>query len=176
MPSIEGGGVEKNFFLISNFLIKKKKNVTVITISKKFKRKFKKKIKFVSPRFNFWDKLSRRGKFILGLLFLTREILINKNSIVLSFQANVYCGILSKFLRFRLIIRSNSAPDGWSQNILKNFIFKYTLRSADKVIVNSLDFKKKFMEKFKINAECIYNPLNKIEIIRLSKEKLTLVF
>ena len=52
MPSIEGGGVEKNFFLISNFLIKRKKNVTVITISKKFKRKFHKKIKFVSTRFN----------------------------------------------------------------------------------------------------------------------------
>ena len=64
MPSIEGGGVEKNFFLISNFLIKRKKNVTVITISKKYRNKLNKKIKFVSPRFNFWDKLSRRCKFI----------------------------------------------------------------------------------------------------------------
>ena len=176
MPSIEGGGVEKNFFLISNFLIKRKKNVTVITISRKYRNKFNKKIKFVSPRFNFWDKLSRRAKFILGLLFLTREILINKNSIVLSFQANVYCGILSKFLRFRLIIRSNSAPDGWSKNFIKQKFYKFGLSNAKKIIVNSQEFKKKIKNKFKLNSKCIYNPLNKIEIIRLSKRKVNFKF
>jgi len=31
MPSIEGGGVEKNFFIIANFLSKKIKNLSVIT-------------------------------------------------------------------------------------------------------------------------------------------------
>ena len=44
MPCIEGGGVEKNFFLISNFLIKNIKNVTVITISKNIKKRLNKKI------------------------------------------------------------------------------------------------------------------------------------
>ena len=42
---------------------------------------------------------------------------------------------------------------------------------ADKIIVNSLDFKKKFEKKFKINAECIFNPLNKNEIIKKSNRK-----
>ena len=35
MPSIEGGGVEKNLFLVSNHLVKIFKNVSLITISKK---------------------------------------------------------------------------------------------------------------------------------------------
>ena len=38
MPSIEGGGVEKNLFLVSNYLCKKLNNVTLITISKKYKK------------------------------------------------------------------------------------------------------------------------------------------
>ena len=46
MPSIEGGGVEKNLFLVSNYLCKKLNNVTLITISKKYKKKFNKSIKF----------------------------------------------------------------------------------------------------------------------------------
>ena len=45
MPSIEGGGVEKNMFIVSNYLSQKFK-VSVITISKKFKKKFSKKNKF----------------------------------------------------------------------------------------------------------------------------------
>ena len=39
IPSIEDGGVEKNFFLISNFLIKKFNKLTLITISKDKKKK-----------------------------------------------------------------------------------------------------------------------------------------
>ena len=37
--------------------------------------------------------------------------------------------------------------------------------SVDKIIVNSTDFKIRFKKKFNINATCIYNPLNKKEII-----------
>ena len=36
MPSIEGGGVEKNLFIISNYLSSKLKNITLITTSKKY--------------------------------------------------------------------------------------------------------------------------------------------
>ena len=35
MPSIEGGGVEKNFFLISSFLADKLNDITLITAEKK---------------------------------------------------------------------------------------------------------------------------------------------
>ena len=37
-PSIEDGGVEKNFFIISNFLAKKIKNTSVITANKNFNK------------------------------------------------------------------------------------------------------------------------------------------
>ena len=46
MPCVDLGGVEKNFFLISNFLAKNKKQVVVITISKNIKNRLNKKIKF----------------------------------------------------------------------------------------------------------------------------------
>ena len=62
------------------------------------------------------------------------------------------------------------------KNKFKYIIFKYVLKSADKIIVNSLDFKKKFKTKFNIHAECIYNPLNKNEIIKKSKIKSKIKF
>ena len=40
IPSIEGGGVEKNLFIISNYLKDKIKNISIITISNKYKNKF----------------------------------------------------------------------------------------------------------------------------------------
>ena len=48
MPSIEGGGVEKNLFIVSNYLVKNFKSVSLITISKKYKNKIDKKINFIS--------------------------------------------------------------------------------------------------------------------------------
>ena len=69
MPCIDSGGVEKNFFLISNFLAKNIKNVTVITISKNIRNQLNEKINFVSLNYDFCNKLSRRIKFVLGLFF-----------------------------------------------------------------------------------------------------------
>ena len=53
MPSIEGGGVEKNLFIISNYLVDKIKDISLITISNSFKHKFNKKNKiyFFKRRF-----------------------------------------------------------------------------------------------------------------------------
>ncbi len=45
MPSIDGGGVEKNLFIISNYLSKKIDNITLITFYNKFNRNFDKKTK-----------------------------------------------------------------------------------------------------------------------------------
>ena len=41
MPSIEGGGVEKNLFIIANFLSTKIKDLSLITASREFDHKFK---------------------------------------------------------------------------------------------------------------------------------------
>ena len=171
MPVIEGGGVEKNLFIISNYLKDKINEVSLVTISKNFKNRFDKKIKLVSPKYKFWENLGRKKKFVVSLYLLFLEIIKNRKAVVLSFQANVYCVILCKLLGIKIIVRPNSSPEGWSQNIFKSFCFKYILGLADKIIVNSIDLKNKFKSKFDLNSICIYNPLNKKEIIKKSKIK-----
>ena len=171
MPSIEGGGVEKNLFIISDFLTKKINDISLITISKSFKKRFNKKIKFISPKLSFWDSLGRRKKFVVSLFLLIVEILKDRNLTVFCFQGNIYCTLLCKLFGVKIIVRSNSAPEGWSQNILKFYCFKYIFKFADEIIVNSYDFKKKFKKRFNLKTLCIYNPLNKKEIITKSKIK-----
>ena len=56
IPQIEGGGVEKNFFIITNFLAKMINDVTVITVNKEVRKKLDKKIKIISPKSNKWRK------------------------------------------------------------------------------------------------------------------------
>ena len=68
MPSIEGGGVEKTFFS-KQLSFGKNKDLKLITISKNIK-KFNKSVKFITLSSNFWDKLSRRSKYILALILL----------------------------------------------------------------------------------------------------------
>ena len=90
IPSIEGGGVEKNLFIISNYLKNKINNISVITISNKFKNRFTGKINFISPKATFWNSIGRRKKFIVGLFLLFREILKDRNTLVFSFRENYY--------------------------------------------------------------------------------------
>ena len=73
MPSIEDAGVLKNFFLISNFLIKKINNISIITISNKFKNKFDKKIKLIFFSNNFFNYLGRRKIFPLFISSVFRN-------------------------------------------------------------------------------------------------------
>ena len=176
MPSIEGGGVEKNLFLVSNYLAKKIKSLKVITISKKYKNKFNKSVKLISLENNIWDCFSRRIKYFLSAVLLINEILKNRNIVVMSFQANIYCIFICKLFSIKVISRSNSAPIGWSQNFFKKKIFEFGLKLADKIIVNSNEFKKDLKKEFNINATCIYNPLNKNEILNKSKKKSAKIF
>ena len=104
--------------------------------------------------------------------FLIKEHFQIKKFLTLSFQANIYCIIITKIFNKKIISRSNSSSAGWSKNFLKNFIFKRVLKIADKVIVNSIDFKRELDNKFNINTKCIYNPFNKSTVIKLSKKKL----
>ncbi len=176
MPSIEGGGVEKNLFIISNFLANKIPNTFVLTASKKYKHKFKKQIGFLTTKKNFWDNCGRRVKFLACLTILFVFLIRNKNTLVLCFQANVYCTLLCKILNVKIIVRSNSAPSGWSQNFIKKFIFNKILRLANLIIVNSYEFKKELKKRLNLVSICIYNPLNKDEIIKLSKHKIKNTF
>jgi len=172
MPSIEGGGVEKNLFIVTNYLSNKIDNLTVITASYKYKKKFNKKINLILPKKKIWNELGRRLKYLVCLILLIKFLLKNKNSAVFAFQANLYCVIVCKLLSIKIIIRSNSAPEGWSRNIIKKYLYKSIINKADKVMVNSHDFKKSMKKKFDVNCKVIYNPLNNIEIKKRSKTKI----
>ncbi len=160
MPFIGGGGVEKNLFLISNHLSKKFKKIKICTLSRNKLKKFNNKIKYLGPRKNFYEKLNIRLKYLICLIILFKFLIKNKNSTVLSFQANIYCIILCKFLNVKIIVRSNSSPSGWYHNNVKKIIYKFLISKADCVIVNSLEFKKQMERKFNIKVNCIFNPLD----------------
>ena len=175
MPSIEGGGVEKNLFIITNFLQNKLKKVSLITVSKKYKNKFK-KVKIYSPYFDFWDNLGRKIKYLVSLIILLKILIKNKNVVVFAFQANLYCAFLCKLFNVKVIIRSNSSPSGWSKNFLKKILYKKFLAFSDVIIVNSEEFKKEFKKIFDAKSTCIYNPLNKREVIKNSNKKIKFDF
>lgn len=170
IPSIEGGGVEKNLFLIINFLIKNNFNIVLITANPESKKKFHKKITIISPKNQYSRNFSRYKKYFY-CLFLLFKFLANNNFTVLSFQANLYAIIVAKLLYKKIIIRSNSSPSGWSQNPIKKIIYKILFKLADSIIVNSKDFAKQMYEIFNVKCKVIYNPLNKEEIIKKSKER-----
>ncbi len=75
-----------------------------------------------------------------------------------------------------IITRSNSSPSGWSKNYLKKLIFLILLKYPKNIIVNSRAFKKELDKKFKVNSKMIYNPLNKVELIKKSKKKFKFSF
>mgnify|MGYP001308464258 CR=1 FL=1 len=176
MPTIDVGGVEKNFFIITDYLLKKYKYLSIISLSYKIKKRFGKKIKFVGPKSNIFNKFSRRLKFIISLFYLIRQIFLKKNIIVLCFQGNMYCVFICKIFGAKVILRSNSSPKGWSKNIIKLQLYKWGFRCANGIIVNSKEFKKQLKDMFNVNAKCIYNPLNYYEIKKLSKQKITFNF
>ena len=169
MPFIGGGGVEKNLFIISNFLSKKVDDLYVCSVSKNLKNKFNKKIKFITTKKEINKNFNIRLKYLIAFFILFKFLLKNRNATVFSFQANIYCIILCKLFNIKVIIRSNTSPSGWHHNLLKKIIYKYVISFADCVIVNSKNFKIQMQKKFGIKVKCIYNPLNKNEIITKSK-------
>ena len=169
MPSIEGGGVEKNLFIVANYLTRKITNVSLISASKKYKNRFLKSIAFISPKSEKWDLKSRKSKYLVCLILLLIEIIRDRNVLVFAFQANIYCIFICKLFGIKIITRSNTAPEGWSKSIFKKTIFKFFLNMADQVIANSYDFIKSLKYEFNVNGKCIYNPLDKREIEKKSK-------
>ena len=175
MPSMEGGGVEKNIILISNYLSKYLDNISLITFDNKFNNEFDNKIKIINHT-NKRLNVTKYYKYFICLINLAKLILTNKNVSVFSFQANIYALILCKLLNVKIIVRSNSSPIGWSKSIIKSFIFRIFFKLADKIIVNSQEFKNQLDNKLNVNSLLIYNPLNKEEIKKKSKKRIKFNF
>ena len=175
MPSVEGGGVEKNFFIIANYLAKKLDKVLLVTAEKNLTNKLK-NIQIIYPQSNFWRNKGRVRKYFICIFNLVKILIKNKDILVFSFQANLYEIFVCKILNTKIISRSNSSPTGWSNNFIKKILYKIGLNLANKLIVNSIEFRNEMRKKFSVNPIHIYNPLNKKEILSLSKKKVKKVF
>ena len=162
IPSIEDGGVEKNLFLVSNYLQANNYSVEILTCNNDKSSNFIKGIKFIGSKNSFWQTKGRKVKYIVCLVILFFNLLSRSSKpLIFAFQANIYAILIAKIFNIKIITRSNSAPQGWSQNFIKNKIYEYIINLADDVMVNSLDFKKIFKKKFNVNTKCIYNPFDK---------------
>ena len=177
IPSIEDGGVEKNLFIISNYLNDHGISIELLTSNFDKFYKFNKGIKYIGTRSTFWQKKSRFIKYLVCLLTLFTNLIKRKDKpLIFAFQANIYAILISKILNIKIITRSNSAPVGWSKNLIKNILYKYLINLADDVMVNSLDFKRSFKKRFSINTKCIYNPFDKDLVQRNLKKNKRIVF
>lgn len=171
IPTIEGGGVEKNLYIIANFISNKVKKTKLITCSKNKKNKFN-NISIISPNSNIWMKMPRRFKYLISIILLIKELVKSRNQLVFAFQANFYAAIICRIFNVKIITRSNTSPDGWSKNYFKKKLYKILIKLPDIIIVNSKSFQKQFLNYFNRKTVCIYNPLNYDEIIKKSKIKI----
>ena len=173
IPSIEEGGVEKNLFIIANYLAQKKIDIEVLTCNSNKSKYFNKKIKFIGPKSLFWQNKPRPIKYLVCIFFLFINLLKKRsNKLIFAFQANIYAIIIAKILCSKIIVRANSAPSGWSQNIIKKKLYSIIINLADDAMVNSNDFRREFNKNFKIKSKCIYNPFYNSKLDLNSEKKL----
>ena len=165
IPSIEDGGVEKNLYLIANYVGRNNIKTEILTCNYNKKKNFNEKIKLIGPRSKLFFNKSRKIKYLICLLYLFVYLLRKKSqNLVFAFQANIYAIIVAKLTFTKVITRSNSSPSGWSKNPIKYLFYYIVIRLANGVMVNSYDFKKEFSRKFKINPTCILNPFYRFNL------------
>ena len=73
MPAMEGGGVEKNIIIISNYLANHIKNIELITYDTKFNKYFDKRIKIINFVKSSKIKSNKYYKYFICLLLLIRS-------------------------------------------------------------------------------------------------------
>ncbi len=169
-PTIEDGGVEKNLYIITNFLSNKLNQLSVVTANYN-KNKFNKKINFISPKNNRWNKSNRIIKSIICMYMSFRYCLNQNHKItILSFNNNLFAIILSKIINVKIVIRLNTSLDSYLKSYLKKKFFKMIYSLSDGIIVNSNSMKKE-LKIIGLNSVCIYNPIENINYI-LKKSKI----
>ena len=175
-PSIEDGGVEKNLFLITNYLANKRIDITVISSDKNQRNKFNKNVKFSYPKNVNFKNSGKYKKYFYSLIVLFKKIISTRDVVVLSFQANIYTILICKIFNIKVIVRLNTAPQGWGHNFFKYQIYKFFIRRADGVIVNSLHFKNEIKLRYNVTSQLILNPFDFEYIKLLSNKKISKVF
>lgn len=164
IPSIEGGGVEKNLFYVTNYIQSKFKNIYLISADKSKSNKIGKNIKLIAPNTSYFNNKNRFIKSVVCSYLLIKNF-INRKILILSFQSSFFSIISSKVIDAKVIIRLNTSTEKYISNIYKKFIYKYLYSLADEIIVNSFEFKKNLYKNFRLNSKIILNP------IKISKTK-----
>ena len=167
IPSIEGGGVEKNLFLLIRHLSKDIKKVHVITANKIINKS--KKIKFICPRTGYWHDKSRLLKNIICIYLLIKNFWSSK-AVIVSFQSNITSILLAKIFNFKVLIRLNTSVKKYIDNILKRIIFKFFYLLSDVIIVNSKSFQNE-LSKINLKSHLIYN----LNIYEKKRKKLKII-
>jgi len=167
-PSIEGGGVEKNLFLISNYLTQKSNKVYLLTANRNMKNNFNKKIIFVSPKTNYWNNKSR---FLKGVICFFLFLRLKKNFLIISFQSNILAIFIAKIFQQKIIIRSNTAPEKYINNFVTSIFFKFFFSMANEIIVNSKLFRSSLKKILGLNSVVIYNPIKSKKFFKKYSKK-----
>jgi len=158
IPSIEGGGVEKNLYLLIKYLSIKIDKIYIVTANKK-NNTFK-KVEYICPNSNYWDKKSRFLKNIVCIYLFIINFWSSKG-LILSFQSNITSILISKILRFKVLIRLNTSINKYINNFIKKMVFKFFYSLSDVIIVNSRFFQKE-LSKINLKSHLIFN-LNKLD-------------
>ena len=156
IPSIESGGVEKNLFLISEYLAKKNLPIYIITANTDYKNKFNKKIKVICPNSNKWVSKKRTTKTLIAIFLLIKNF-YSKKTIILSFQSNLLAIISSKFLNSKIIIRLNTSIKKYINQYFSKLFYRFFYSLADEIVVNSIFFQKELKSELRLNSKLIYN-------------------
>ena len=165
-PSFERGGVENILINISNFFLKKKVKLDIVTSQKIIKKNNNLKYYLIEK------KNKRIITSLLSISVFLKTLVINYKdrgkTCILSLQSNTIAILLGKILGYRVAIRNSEYPLGslltFDDNIFKTFliffqkIFFYNF--ADLIISNSQG-SRDTIRKFIINKKkviYIYNP------------------
>ena len=171
-PTIGVGGVEKNLYLILNYLVKKKIKVNLLTCSLDKKKNFDKKIKIIGPSNNRFKESYQLTKIIICLICFLKTDLVKKKTILFSFQSNIFLILFANLFKLKIISRINASPDVYLKSDLKRFFFNKIYKLSNLIIVNSNDLKKKVRKYINVNSKVIYNPSfnrNKSKLILKSR-------
>jgi glycosyltransferase involved in cell wall biosynthesis len=165
LPSIEGGGVERNFYnYLKDRQMNKKFNIKILTYDEnKLDIKLKNKI---IKNFFYFKTNSRILKIIICFINI---FFLRKKYIILSFQANIFAIIASKIKRYKTVIRLNTSPEKYVQNLFTKLFFKFFYSRANLLIVNSFEFKKKIKTFFNLDAKYVNNLVDTKSVFLKSK-------
>ena len=117
IPSIEGGGVEKNLFYITSYIQSKFKNIYLITADKFKKNTFGKNIQLIMPNTTYFKNKNRFVKSLVCSYLLFKNFKKRK-ALVFSLQSNFFSIIFSKNI---LLLKKNIIKI--TVNIIINLFF-----------------------------------------------------